>query len=84
MYAIVTHGIFSGPALKRIEESSMEAVVVTNTIPQGEKISQCPKIKVREFYEYCGDGLPVPSPPPAQPSPTRAACNFVTIPFTVD
>lgn len=46
VYAILTHGIFSGPALKRIEESDLEAVVVTNTIPQEAKMQSCPKIKV--------------------------------------
>ena len=46
VYAILTHGIFSGPALKRIEESDLEAVVVTNTIPQEIKMQNCQKIKV--------------------------------------
>jgi len=45
VYAILTHGIFSGPALRRIEESDLEAVVVTNTIPQESKMQNCPKIK---------------------------------------
>lgn len=45
VYAILTHGIFSGPALRRIEESDLEAVVVTNTIPQDSKMQNCPKIK---------------------------------------
>ena len=47
VYAICTHGILSGPALDRIQASSMEAVVVTNTVPQEEKVKVCPKIKVR-------------------------------------
>lgn len=46
VYAILTHGIFSGPALRRIEESDLEAVVVTNTIPQDSKMQNCAKIKV--------------------------------------
>lgn len=46
VYAILTHGIFSGPALRRIEESDLEAVVVTNTIPQDSKMQNCTKIKV--------------------------------------
>ena len=52
VYAIVSHGIFSGPALRRIEESDIESVVVTNTIPQGEKMSQCHKIKVGCVMHY--------------------------------
>uniref|UniRef100_A0A8C3TLC6 ribose-phosphate diphosphokinase n=1 Tax=Catharus ustulatus TaxID=91951 RepID=A0A8C3TLC6_CATUS len=45
VYAILTHGIFSGPALSRINNASFEAVVVTNTIPQEEKMKHCPKIQ---------------------------------------
>ena len=46
IYAICTHGIFSGPAIERIEKSEMEAVAVTNTIPQAESMKKCSKIKV--------------------------------------
>ncbi|VDH93129.1 ribose-phosphate pyrophosphokinase [Mytilus galloprovincialis] len=45
VYAICTHGIFSGPAITRINESVFEAVVVTNTIPQEERQKQAPKIQ---------------------------------------
>ena len=34
IYAILTHGIFSGPAISRINNACFEAVVVTNSIPQ--------------------------------------------------
>lgn len=47
VYAILTHGIFSGPAISRINNAPFEAVVVTNTIPQEEKMKACPKIQVR-------------------------------------
>merc|ERR1712029_823484 len=33
IYAILTHGIFSGEALSRLRGSNFEAIVVTNTIP---------------------------------------------------
>ncbi|MBN3293188.1 PRPS2 pyrophosphokinase, partial [Polypterus senegalus] len=46
VYAILTHGIFSGPAISRINNAAFEAVVVTNTIPQEEKMKHCPKIQV--------------------------------------
>lgn len=45
VYAICVHGIFSGPALQRLNNSKFEAVVVTNTIPQDENMKQCPKIQ---------------------------------------
>ncbi|XP_025832259.1 ribose-phosphate pyrophosphokinase 1 isoform X1 [Agrilus planipennis] len=45
VYAILTHGIFSGPAISRINNACFEAVVVTNTIPQDEHMKQCSKIQ---------------------------------------
>ena len=42
----MTHGVLSGPALQRIAGSSLEKVVVTNSIPQGANCEQCPKIQV--------------------------------------
>eukprot|EP00092_Neocalanus_flemingeri_P027241 GFUD01029542.1.p1 GENE.GFUD01029542.1~~GFUD01029542.1.p1 ORF type:complete len:319 (+),score=74.62 GFUD01029542.1:221-1177(+) len=46
IYAILTHGIFSGEAIARINNSSFEAVVVTNTIPQDKNMMDCSKIQV--------------------------------------
>ncbi|KAK9702470.1 ribose phosphate diphosphokinase subunit prs4 [Basidiobolus ranarum] len=45
VYAIVTHGVLSGKALKVINESVLEKVVVTNTIPHEEKKQVCAKIE---------------------------------------
>lgn len=49
MYAILTHGIFSGPAISRVNNAGFEAVVVTNTIPQEDKMKHCSKIQVRNW-----------------------------------
>lgn len=53
VYAILTHGIFSGPAISRINSAPFEAVVVTNTIPQEEKMKACPKIQVYARTHSC-------------------------------
>ncbi|XP_060126076.1 ribose-phosphate pyrophosphokinase 1-like [Zootoca vivipara] len=53
VYAILTHGIFSGPAISRINGAGFEAVVVTNTILQEEKMKQCPKIQVGVCVYFC-------------------------------
>ncbi|XP_045464574.1 ribose-phosphate pyrophosphokinase 1 isoform X1 [Harmonia axyridis] len=45
VYAILTHGIFSGPAIANINNACFEAVVVTNTIPQDEHMKDCPRIQ---------------------------------------
>lgn len=47
VYAICTHGIFSGSAIARINNSNFEAVVITNTIPQEDNMQQCSKIQVK-------------------------------------
>ncbi|CAF1045346.1 unnamed protein product [Didymodactylos carnosus] len=46
IYAICSHGIFSGPAISRINNSPFEAVVVTNTIPQDENMKNSNKVQV--------------------------------------
>ncbi|KAI0655101.1 phosphoribosyl pyrophosphokinase [Cubamyces menziesii] len=46
VYAMVTHGILSGNALKNVEQSSLEKLIVTNTLPQAENVANCSKIEV--------------------------------------
>ena len=41
--AIATHGVLSGNAYKNIEESALEELIITDTIPQK---GECSKIKV--------------------------------------
>ena len=45
IYVLATHGIFSSDAPQLIEESPIDEIVVTNTIPNGEERSLCTKIK---------------------------------------
>jgi len=45
VYAVLTHGIMSGPALDRINNSCFEAIVVTNTIPQDKHMAESGKIQ---------------------------------------
>ncbi|RPB00950.1 phosphoribosyl pyrophosphokinase [Choiromyces venosus 120613-1] len=42
--AIVTHGILSGSAIESINKSELGRIVVTNTVPHGEKKKRCPKL----------------------------------------
>jgi len=46
VYAAATHGVLSGPAISRINESVIEEVVITDTIPLGDKGAQSSKITV--------------------------------------
>lgn len=43
--AIVTHGILSGNAVKNIQNSKLDSVVCTNTVPFEDKINQTNKLK---------------------------------------
>ena len=45
VFAMVTHGILSGKAIDVINNSQLQEVVVTNTIPHDDKQSVCPKLK---------------------------------------
>jgi len=57
VYSIVTHGVFSGPAISRLMDSDLEAAVVTNSIPQDEKMSKCPKIKVIDVSPILAEAI---------------------------
>ncbi|KAF0883305.1 PRPS1 pyrophosphokinase, partial [Crocuta crocuta] len=46
VYVTLTHGIFSGPDITRINSACFEAVVITNSIPQEDKMKHCSKIQV--------------------------------------
>ena len=44
--ACATHAVLSGPAIERLCASSFNSIVVTDTIPLGDKADRCPKLKV--------------------------------------
>lgn len=55
VYAFVTHGILSGPALKTISASPLEKLFVTNTIPQSVNQTHCDKIEVIDIANVLGE-----------------------------
>ena len=55
--ACATHGILSGPAIDRINESKLTEVIVTDTIPHGEKEKNCSKLKVLSTAELLGEAI---------------------------
>ena len=46
VFGLVTHGILSGNALQAVKESTLEKLVVTNTLPQEENLAKCSKMEV--------------------------------------
>lgn len=54
--AVMTHGILSGSALERINEStSISRFTVTNTLPQ--HVEKCPKLEVIDISELVGAAI---------------------------
>ena len=56
VYACATHGVLSGPAIERINESTLKEVVITNTIAQGPGKAS-PKIKVLSVGKLLGHAI---------------------------
>ena len=56
-WAGCTHAVLSGPALERLEQSSLREVVVTNTIPLNGRDQQCPKLKSLSVAPLLGEAI---------------------------
>ncbi|HWA77799.1 MAG TPA: ribose-phosphate pyrophosphokinase [Polyangiaceae bacterium] len=55
--ACATHGVLSGPAVQRIEQSPLEEVVVTNSVPLSEEARACKKIRVLSIARLLGEAI---------------------------
>jgi ribose-phosphate pyrophosphokinase len=52
-----THPVLSGPAIKRIEESPLEELIVTNTISLSREAQACRKIKTLSVAHLVGEAI---------------------------
>ncbi|KAK8100800.1 PRS5-ribose-phosphate pyrophosphokinase [Apiospora kogelbergensis] len=57
IYALLTHGIFSGDALARINASAIDKIVVTNTVPQGQHSAMCPKLEILDIAPIFAEAI---------------------------
>jgi len=57
IYAACTHPVLSGPALERIENSCLEKLIVTNTIPLKQMSLHTPKIHILSVAELFGEAI---------------------------
>jgi len=57
IYACCTHPVLSGPSIERLEESPIDRLVVTNTIPLSKEAQQCSKIDVLSVAELLGEAI---------------------------
>jgi ribose-phosphate pyrophosphokinase len=51
------HGILSGPALKRLNDSPLENVFITNTTPVDDKLRQLPKLRPLSVASLLGEAI---------------------------
>ncbi|HML94973.1 MAG TPA: ribose-phosphate pyrophosphokinase [Thermodesulfobacteriota bacterium] len=52
-----THGVLSGNAIQRITESSLEEIILTDTIPQTQHAADCDKIRVISIANLLGEAI---------------------------
>ena len=57
IYACATHGVLSGPAIDRINDSEIETVLITDTVPLGEKEQRTAKIAVLGVAELLAEAI---------------------------
>jgi ribose-phosphate pyrophosphokinase len=57
IYACATHGVLSGPAIDRINDSDIEEIVLTDTIPLDDKMQSTSKIRVLSVSELLAEAI---------------------------
>lgn len=55
--ACITHGVLSGPSIKRIKSSVLEQVIITDTIPLTDEKKECEKLKVLSVAPLLGEAI---------------------------
>ena len=57
VHACCSHAVLSGPAIERLNDSEIKSLVVTNSIPLGDKGDRCDKITVLSVGELLGEAI---------------------------
>jgi ribose-phosphate pyrophosphokinase len=57
IYACCTHPVLSGEAVTRINESPINKLYVTNTIPTDDKLAVCKKIQIQSVAPLLGEAI---------------------------
>jgi len=57
IYACATHGVLSGPAIERINNSDIEEIVMTDTIPLGDKGEQTGKVRMLSVADLLAEAI---------------------------
>ena len=57
VYACITHGVLSGPAMERLEASPVEKLVVTNSVNINDEKRKCSKLVVLSIAQLLGEAI---------------------------
>jgi len=57
VFAAISHPVLSGPAIKRIEESSITQIITTDTIPLRQDAVDCDRIDVTTVSRLLGESI---------------------------
>ncbi len=57
VYATATHAVLSGPALDRINESSLKEVLVCDTIPTEAKLAKCSRLRTISVSKILAEAI---------------------------
>jgi ribose-phosphate pyrophosphokinase len=52
-----SHAVLSGPAIQRINESSLGSVIVSNTMPTADKESECPRLVTLSVADLLAEAI---------------------------
>src|SRR5215510_15125073 len=55
--ACAVHGVLSGPAIERIDDSEIDQVIITNTVPLSPAAQQCRKVVVLSVARLLGQAI---------------------------
>jgi ribose-phosphate pyrophosphokinase len=55
--AVASHGVFSGPAIDRINQSVLSKVLVTDTFPQQDRWASCDRLEVLGLGRLLGEAV---------------------------
>ncbi len=57
VYACVTHGLLSGPAVERIHQSPIKELIITDSIPPRPEVRASPKVRVLSAAPLLGEAV---------------------------
>ncbi len=57
IYACMTHGLFSGDAISKISDAPIKEIVVTDTIPQQDRVDKLKKLTVLSVSKLFGEAI---------------------------